>query len=81
MTRTTISLPEGLAEALRREARRRGTSASDVAREALADHLHMRDERSRPLPFAAVGRSGKKTTARRMEELIASEWRDDDRDR
>ena len=74
MRRTTISIPEELALAAEREARRRSTSVSEVAREALAAHLGLAGER-RPLPFANLGRSGSRDTARRMEELMAREWR------
>jgi hypothetical protein len=80
MKRTTLSLPDDLADALVREARRRSTSASSIARDALARHLHMVPSSPRPLPFAAVGRSRHRTTGRDMEELIAREW-DDARDR
>lgn len=34
---------------------------------------------ARPLPFANVGRSGRRATARDMEELIAREWHGDPR--
>ena len=74
MKRTTISIPDDLALAAAREARRRSTSVSEIAREALAAHLGLAGER-RPLPFANLGRSGIRHTARRMEELMAREWR------
>lgn len=74
MKRTTISIPEQLALAVQREARRRSTSVSEIAREALAAHLGLAGER-RPLPFADLGRSGTRHTARQMEELMAGEWR------
>lgn len=75
MKRTTISLPEDLADALEREARRRSVPASAIARDALADYLGVGDASDRrQLPFAAVGRSGHRTTARDMEELLAVEW-------
>lgn len=75
MRRTTISLPDELADALDREARRRSIPVSAVARDALAQHLGFGsagDRRS--VPFAAVGRSGQQTTARDMEQLIDREW-------
>jgi predicted transcriptional regulator len=81
MKRTTLSLPDDLADALAREARRRSTSASAIARDALARHLQLVPTEARPLPFAAVGRSGHRTTARDMEELLAHEWDDHTRDR
>jgi hypothetical protein len=80
MKRTTISLPDDMAKALDREARRRGTSVSAIAREALADRLHLRAGEARELPFVGLGRSGARDTARRAEEILAEEW-DADRGR
>lgn len=75
MRRTTISLPDDLAAALEREARRRAISVSQVARDALVHHLGFgRAIDQRRLPFAAVGKSGQRTTARDMEELLDAEW-------
>ncbi len=74
MKRTSISLPEEIANALDREARRRGTSVSAIAREALADRLHLRVGEVRDLPFVGLGRSGARDTARRAEEVLAEEW-------
>jgi predicted transcriptional regulator len=78
MRRTTISLPDELADALEREARRRSLPASAIARDALSDYLGIgRAGEQRELPFAAVGRSGQRTTARDMEELLEREWDQD----
>ena len=75
MRRTTISLPDELADALEREARRRSLPASAIARDALSDYLGLgRAGEQRELPFASVGRSGHRTTARDMEELLEREW-------
>jgi len=74
MKRTSISLPDDMAKALDREARRRGTSVSAIAREALADRLRLRAGEVRELPFAGLGRSGKYDTAQRAEEILAEEW-------
>jgi Arc/MetJ-type ribon-helix-helix transcriptional regulator len=74
MRRTTVSLPDDLADALVRESRRRHVSASEITRDALAKHLGLAAGTARELPFAAVGRSGRASTARDMEELIAREW-------
>jgi len=79
MTRITISLPEELANAVAREASRRRTSVSQVAREALEARLG-RGDTPRVLPFVAIGRSGHHTTARDIDEILAEEW-GDDRDR
>jgi hypothetical protein len=80
MKRTTVSLPDEMAKALEREARRRGTSVSAVAREALAERLHLRAGEARELPFVGLGRSGRRDTGRRAEEVLAAEW-DADRGR
>ena len=78
MRRTTISLPDELADALEREARRRALPASAIARDALSDYLGIgRAGEQRDLPFAGVGRSGQRTTARDMEDLLKREWDQD----
>ncbi len=75
MKRTTISLPDDLAQALTREARRRSVPASAVARDALSGYLGMGNPyEPRELPFAALGRSGHRSTARDMEHLLEAEW-------
>ena len=74
MKRTTISLPDDLAAALYREARRRRVSLSQVAREALEISLHRTSTARRELPFAALGRSGHRSTARDIEQIIDAEW-------
>jgi Arc/MetJ-type ribon-helix-helix transcriptional regulator len=74
MKRTTVSLPDDLAGALEREARRRRLSVSQITREALAAHLGLEGGKPRRLPFAALGASGHRTTARDLEEILAAEW-------
>jgi hypothetical protein len=69
-----------MAKALEREARRRGTSVSAVAREALADRLQLPAGEVRELSFVALGRSGERDTARRAEAILEEEW-DADRGR
>ena len=71
MKRTTVSLPDGLAAALRREARRRRVSVSQIAREALEAWLGRSGLRE--LSFTALGRSGHRTTARDVESILATE--------
>jgi hypothetical protein len=80
MKRITISLPDTLATAVEREARRRRVSGSEVARQALAEHLGLSGDTRRSLAFAALGRSGRRDTAVRLEELLGAEWTPD-RDR
>jgi metal-responsive CopG/Arc/MetJ family transcriptional regulator len=72
MTRTTVSLPDDLATLLAREARRRETSVSDIVRRAVETFLGASGERS--LPFAALGRSGRRHTARDAEKILTAEW-------
>lgn len=73
MKRTTISLPEELFAAVEREANRRRTSVSQVTREALEERLG-RTQGARVLPFAGIGRSGHRSTARDIETILADEW-------
>ena len=73
MQRTTISLPDNVAAALNREARRRRIPVSQVAREAIEARLGLQGAR-RKLPFIAIDRGGDRTTARDAEEILAREW-------
>jgi Arc/MetJ-type ribon-helix-helix transcriptional regulator len=73
MHRITISLPADLAATIAEEAERRGTSVSEVVRGAISRMLGAGDEPP-DLPIAALGRSGKKTTARDAEDILAREW-------
>jgi hypothetical protein len=79
MKRTTISLPDDLAAALAREARRLRVPVSQLAREGLQMRLGRMPGAVRELPFAALGRSGHTTTARDAEKILAADW--DARDR
>jgi hypothetical protein len=72
MMRITISVPGDLAEAVRREARRRGLTVSEVARQALRARL---GPEIGPKPgFVGLGRSGHANTARNAEQILAEEW-------
>jgi Arc/MetJ-type ribon-helix-helix transcriptional regulator len=73
MKRTTITLPDDLARMLDREARRHETSVSDVVRRALTAHLQP-TRTARRLGFIALGRSGKRHTARDADAILAREW-------
>jgi metal-responsive CopG/Arc/MetJ family transcriptional regulator len=75
MRRTTISIPDELADALEREANRRRIPVSQLAREAIEKQLGRSDE-PRSLPFVGLGRSGHRHTARDLDEILASEWVD-----
>ncbi|MCA1601464.1 MAG: ribbon-helix-helix domain-containing protein [Acidobacteria bacterium] len=70
MKRTTVKLPDDLDARLRHEAARRGTTVSDLTREAIDAHLGGRERR---LLAAKAGRSGRKTTSERIEEILRKE--------
>lgn len=74
MNRITITLPEELDTLLVREARRLGTSVSEVVRRALARQLGILPDGEKQLPFVALGRSGRRHTARDAEKILAREW-------
>ena len=74
MKRITISLPDDLAAALEREARRCGVPVSQIAREAIATRLRRPTSGAREISFAALGRSGHRNTARDMEDIMAAKW-------
>ena len=84
MKRTTVSLPDSIAAAVQREARRRNSTASEVTRRALIAFLDLDSEEPRRLPFESLFRSGQRHVARDMEKILAEEWADaiaNDRDR
>ena len=74
MKRTTISLPDDLSAAVEREARRLRLPVSQLAREGLEMRLGRLPGGRRPLPFAGIGNSGYRTTARDAEDILAREW-------
>jgi len=78
MKRTTISLPDDLAAALEREARRRRIPVSQVAREAIEARLGLSDESPREIPFIGIAESrDSEWTAETSEEYLARFWADD----
>lgn len=77
MKRITIALPDEMSQLVEREVRRRETSVSALARDALSSYLGIAGDRKQKIPFAALGRSGKKDTASRMEEILAKELSSD----
>jgi predicted transcriptional regulator len=70
MKRTTVKLPDELDARLRHEAARRGTTVSAVTREAIESHL---GGGRRRLIGAKAGASGRRDTARRIEEILRRE--------
>jgi Ribbon-helix-helix protein, copG family len=73
-------LPEDVDARLRHEARRRGVSIADVAREALDRHLPPPRADGR-LSFFAVGEGSPSDASERVDELVADAVRRRDADR
>jgi predicted DNA-binding protein len=73
MKRTTVKVSDEIDAKLRHEASRRGTTIAEVTREAIEAHLG--GARRRRLIAAKAGRSGRRDTARRIEEIIRREAR------
>ncbi len=72
MKRTTVKLSDALDARLRHEAERRGTTISDISREAIEVYLGGPSTR-RHLGAAGAGRSGSSDVSERIEEILASE--------
>lgn len=62
-------LPDDLDARLRREARRRGVSIAEVAREALEQHLPA--EGSRPLSFIGMFEGESSDASERVDEIVS----------
>jgi hypothetical protein len=67
--RTTIMLPDEVDARLRLEARRRGTSIAEVAREAIEKELPSQGEGR--LSFFAIGEGSPSDASERVDELVA----------
>jgi predicted transcriptional regulator len=71
MRRTTIFLDEQLDRELKALARRTDRPMASIVREALAEYVvSARETPPKPLGFVAAGRSGRRDTAERHEELL-----------
>ncbi len=72
MRRTTVKLPDDLDARLRHEAQRRGTTVSELTRQAIEAHLGGGSARRRLLA-AAAGGSGRSDISERIEEILVAE--------
>lgn len=82
MKRTTISLPDDLADLVDREARRRQTSFSEVVRQFIVQGLAGTEEKPREIPWAGLFHDPEMIPAEHLDEELAARWADDlDRDR
>jgi plasmid stability protein len=70
MRRTTIMLPDELDDRLRLEARRRGTSIADVAREAIERQLPPAPKPGE-LSFFAIGDGAPEDASEHVDEHVA----------
>jgi Arc/MetJ-type ribon-helix-helix transcriptional regulator len=82
MKRTTISLPDDLAELVDSEARRQRTSVSDVIRRHLVRSLTGSPETPRVIAWAGLFEDPEMPPGERIDEALAEGWADAiDRDR
>jgi Arc/MetJ-type ribon-helix-helix transcriptional regulator len=82
MNRTTVTLPQNLADCVKTEARLRRKSVSQIVREALEQHFHLGKDGLRELPFEYLVEGGDERLSERVDEILAESWADDiDRDR
>jgi ribbon-helix-helix CopG family protein len=70
MKRTTIMLPDEVDARLRLEARRRGSSIADVAREAIEQQLPPAPAEG-SLSFFSIGEGSPRDASERVDELVA----------
>jgi hypothetical protein len=76
MKRTTITLPEPLADRIAEESRRKRVSVSQLVREALEARF-ADSERGDRFPFFAIVNSGGYPESDQAEEYLARHWLDD----
>jgi ribbon-helix-helix CopG family protein len=74
MRRTTILLPDDLADQLDYERRRLNSSTAAIVREALTEYLAGGKSSVKRLPFVGLGRSGERDTARKAETILTREF-------
>ncbi|MGW0249657.1 ribbon-helix-helix domain-containing protein [Nocardia goodfellowii] len=74
MKRTTIKLPDDVDARLRHEAERRGTTVSELTREAITQYLAIPAGGRRQFGAAAAGHSGHSDTSARIDEILGQEW-------
>ena len=71
MKRTTIVLPDDIDAQLRYEARRRGVSMTELAREAITAYLVEPSDEGRDLSFFDLGESDVTDGARHVDQYVA----------
>lgn len=73
MKRTTVKLPDELDARLRHEAQRRGTTVSELTREAIEAHLGGGGRGRRRLLAAGAGSSGLSDVSEQIERILRAE--------
>ena len=73
MKRTTVKLPDELDARLRHEAQRRGTTVSQLTREAIEAHLGGGKQGRRRLLAAGAGASGQAEVSEQIEKILRAE--------
>jgi hypothetical protein len=76
MKRTTISLPDDLDGLLRDEARRIGTSVSEIVRRLIRRSLLGSEDEPREIPFAGIIDDPDMVQSDRIEEYLDETWTD-----
>jgi metal-responsive CopG/Arc/MetJ family transcriptional regulator len=70
MKRTTVTIPDSLAEALEREAHRTDTSASHIVREALTAYLGLTPGAAPALGIVGIFASGESHLSEEVESFL-----------
>ncbi|MBI3925923.1 MAG: ribbon-helix-helix protein, CopG family [Armatimonadetes bacterium] len=82
MKRTTITLPDDLADIVAMEARRQGTSVSGLIQQLVRQSLMGTPERRRQIPWAGIFHDSEMIAGDQVEQALAESWPDEiDRDR
>jgi hypothetical protein len=82
MRRTTVTLPDEIAEMLDSEARRRRTTISEVVRQLVVQGFSGSPEKPRPIPWAGLFHDPGMIPAEHLDQILQESWADDiDRDR
>jgi Arc/MetJ-type ribon-helix-helix transcriptional regulator len=80
--RTTIALPDDLADLIEHEARRRGISVSEFIRRSVRQSLMGTQARPRKIPWAGIMDDPDMVRGEDVEEELTRSWADElDRDR
>lgn len=82
MRRTTVTLPDEIADLLDSEARRRRTTVSEVVRQLIVQGFSNAQERPRPIPWAGLFHDPAMIPGEQLDRELQEKWADEiDRDR